>query len=146
MRFLTPLLALVAASAAAAAVTHAHQPAPRGDLELVASVKKRIGMTSVPVAGLYPGANRSLTVRVTNPYAFPITLSPLKAKVRSSNRAGCSAVASNLTVVSTSSRGVPIRAHAAKTVVLRVTMPLTVANACQGARFALAFSARATRA
>ena len=32
-----------------------------------------------------------------------------------------------------------------KAVVLEVTMPRTVANACQGARFALSFSARATR-
>jgi hypothetical protein len=146
MRFLTPVLALVAASAAAAAVTHVRQPAPHGSLELVASVKKRIGVRGVPVTGLYPGAARSLTVKVTNPYAFPIKVAPLRAKVRSSNRAGCTGAASNLTVVAASPRSAAIRARASKSVVLRVTMPGTVANACQGATFALSFSARATRA
>jgi hypothetical protein len=146
VRFLAPILALVAASAAAAAVTHAHRPAPRGgDLELVASVKKRVGISGVPVTGLYPGAGRPLTVTVTNPYAFPIKVGPLKANVKSSNRQGCTAAASNLKV-SASSGGLAIRAHKTKTVVFQVTMPRTVANACQGARFALSFSARATRA
>ena len=146
MRVLTPILALVAASAAAAAVTHAQQPASRGDLELIASVKKRVAITGVPVTGLYPGAARSLTVKVTNPYAFQVKLGPVTTKVTSSNRAGCSPAASNLTVVSTGSRSVTIRARAAKTVLLRATMPVTVANACQGARFTLSFSARATHA
>ena len=145
MRLLAPILALVAASAAAAAVTHARQPAPRGDAELVASVKKRFGIASVPVTGLYPGATRTLTVKVKNIYAFPIKVGPVKAKVKSSNRPGCTGAASNLAVASAGARSLPIRAHRTKTVVLRVTMPRTVANACQGATFSLSFSARATR-
>ena len=144
MRFLAPILALVAASAAAAAVTHAHRPPRGGDLELVASVKKRVGISGVPVTGLYPGAGRPLTVKVANPYAFPIKVGPLTAKVKSSNRQGCTAAASNLKVSAPSGR-LAIRAHKTKAVVLQVTMPRTVANACQGARFALSFSARATR-
>src|SRR5436189_5402365 len=64
MRFLTLIISLVAASAAAAAVTHAHQPASAGGgPELVASVAKRFSITGVPVTGLYPGATRPLTVK-----------------------------------------------------------------------------------
>jgi len=145
MRLLAPILALVAASAAAAAVTHVHRPAPRGDAELVASVTKRFSITGVPVTGLYPGATRSLTVKVKNVYGFPIKVGPLNARVKSSNRQGCAAAAANLSVVAAGARSVPIRAHKTKTVVLRVTMPHTVANACQGAKFSLSFTARATR-
>ena len=145
MRILAPMLALVAASAAAAAVTHARQPAPRGDAELVASVKKRFGITGVPVTGLYPGAARPLTVKVKNIYGFPVKVGPLRAKVLSSDRQGCAAAASNLTVVPAGLRSLAIRAGRTKTVLLTVTMPATVANACQAATFSLAFSARATR-
>ncbi len=145
MRFLTLIITLVAASAAAAAVTHARQPAPHGGPELVASVAKRFGITGVPVTGLYPGATRPLTVKVKNIYAFPIKIGTLKATVKSSNRQGCTGAAANLQVVAAGARTVPIRAHKTKTVVLHVTMPSTVSNACQGARFSLSFSASAKR-
>jgi hypothetical protein len=147
MRFLTLIISLVAASAAAAAaVTHAHQPASAGGgPELVASVAKRFSITGVPVTGLYPGATRPLTVKVKNIYAFPITIGTLRATVKSSNRPGCTGAAANLQIVATGARTVPIRAHKTKTVVLHVTMPSTVSNACQGARFSLSFSASAKR-
>jgi hypothetical protein len=145
MRFLTLIVTLVATSAAAAAVTHVRQPAPHGGPELVASVAKRFSITGVPVTGLYPGATRPLTVKVKNIYAFPIKIGTLKTTVKSSNRPGCTGAAANLQVVATGARTVPIRAHKTKTVVLHVTMPSTVSNACQGAKFTLSFSATAKR-
>jgi hypothetical protein len=145
MRFLTLIVTLVATSAAAAAVTHVRQPAPHGGPELVASVAKRFAITGVPVTGLYPGATRPLTVKVKNIYAFPIKIGTLKTTVKSSNRPGCTGAAANLQVVATGARTVPIRAHKTKTVVLHVTMPSTVSNACQGAKFTLSFSATAKR-
>ena len=73
MRFLAPLIALVAASAAVASVTHARHPGGDGrDIELIASVKKGFGIKGVPVTGLYPGATRPLRVKITNTYAFAI--------------------------------------------------------------------------
>jgi hypothetical protein len=146
VRLLTPVLILATASAAVASVTHVRHAAPPGGAEIVASVKKRVGITGVPVAGLYPGATRPLTVKVTNPYPFAITIGPLTARVRSSNRPGCTGAATNLTVATAGSRGLPIGTRRSKTVVLHVTMPPTVSDACQGARFALSFSARASRA
>jgi hypothetical protein len=145
MRFVTLIITLVATSAAAAAVTHARQPAPHGGPELVASVAKRFSITGVPVTGLYPGATRPLTVKVKNIYAFPIKIGTLKTTVKSSNRPGCTGAAANLQVVASGARTVPIRAHKTKTVVLHVTMPSTVSNACQGAKFSLSFSATAKR-
>jgi hypothetical protein len=147
MRFLAPLIALVAASAAVASVTHARQSGHDGHgIELIASVKKGFGIKGVPVSGLYPGATRPLSVKITNTYAFPIRVAGLKGKVAAAtNRAGCTGVAANLVIGPAGGRGVPIRAHKSKTVVLHVTMPRTVANACQGATFKLSFGARATR-
>jgi len=145
MRLLTLIITLVATSAAAAAVTHARQPAPHGGPELVASVAKPFSITGVPVTGLYPGATRPLTVKVKNIYAFPIKIGTLKTTVKSSNRPGCTGGAANLQVVATGARAVPIRAHKTKTVVLHVSMPSTVSNACQGAKFSLSFSATAKR-
>jgi hypothetical protein len=146
VRFLAPVLVLVTASAAVASVTHAPHQAHPGAPELVASVKKPVSIAGVSVTALYPGATRPLTVKVTNPYGFPIKVGPVTGRVKSSNRPACTGAAANLTVVSASSRSLPIRAHKSKTAVLQVTMPRTVANACQGATFALSFSARATRA
>ena len=145
-RFLVPILALVAASAAVASVTHARHAAHSGPPELVASVKKRVAITGVPVTGLYPGATRPLTVKVTNSYPFAITVTPLTTRVRSTNKLGCTGAATNLVVVPAGARSLPIRAHRSKTVLLQVSMPASVANACQGATFSLSFSARATRA
>lgn len=145
-RLLALILTLVAASAAVASVTHAHHAARPGTPELVASVKKPVAITGVPVKGLYPGATRPLTVKVTNSYPFAIKVAPLTTRVRSTNRPGCTGAATNLVVVPAGSRGLPIGAHRSKTVLLRVSMPSTVANACQGATFSLSFSARATRA
>ena len=146
LRLLAPILVLATASAAVAAVTHAGHPAQAGAPELVASVKQPVSITGVPVTGLYPGASRPLTVKVTNPYAFGIKIGPVTARVLSSNRPGCTASSANLTATAGGSRSLPIGAHRSRTVLLHVTMPSTVSNACQGARFALSFSARATRA
>ena len=148
MRLLTLIITLVAASAAAAAVTHARQPAPQhGGPELVASVAKRFSITGVPVTGLYPGATRPITVKISNPYGFPIKVAtPRATVVVATNRAGCTGASSNLQVAATGLRTVAIRARKAKTVTMRVTMPATVANACQGATFTLSFRSSAKRA
>jgi hypothetical protein len=145
-RVLAPILTLVAASAAVASVTHARHGAQPGTPELVASVKKQVAVTGVPVTGLYPGATRPLAVKVTNSYPFAIKVAPLTTRVRSSNRPGCTGAATNLVVVPAGARSLPIGPHRSKTVLLQVSMPSTVANACQGATFSLSFSVRATRA
>jgi hypothetical protein len=148
VRLLAPLIALVAASAAVASVTYARQSGQDGhDVELIASVTKSFGIKGVPLTGLYPGATRPLTLTITNTYAFPIQVGVPTAKVAAATtRAGCTGAAANLGISSAGLKRIPIRAHKHKTVVLQVTMPVTVANACQGATFKLSFRAKATRA
>jgi hypothetical protein len=148
MRFLAPLIALVAASAALASVTHtAHTGSDGRDVELVASGKKGFGIKGVPVRGLFPGATRPLRVKITNTYTFSIRVATPTAKVAAATtKAGCTGAAANLGVISPGTRRLVVPAHGSKTVVLRVTMPRTVANACQGATFRLSFRVRAARA
>jgi hypothetical protein len=148
VRTLAFLIALVTASAAVASVTHArHTDRGRGDIELIASVKRGFGVNGVPVAGLYPGARRPLRVTITNTYAFPIKVAGPTAKVAATtNRTGCTGMAANLGVTSAGLRSLSLRAHKQKIVVLEVAMPSTVANACQGATFRISFRAKATRA
>jgi hypothetical protein len=148
MRTLALLIALVTASAAVASVTHARHTDKDGrDIELIASVKKGFGINGVPVTGLYPGATRSLRVTITNTYAFPIKVGAPTAKVAATTtKAGCTGAASNLGITSAGLRGLPLRAHKKKTVVVQIAMPSTVANACQGATFTISFRAKATRA
>jgi hypothetical protein len=148
MRLLALLIALVTASAAVAAVTHAGHADPDGrDLVLIASVKRGFGVNGVPVTGLYPGARRPLKITITNTYAFAIKVAAPTAKVAAATtKAGCTGVAANLGIASAGLRRLSIRAHKQKTLTLEVAMPATVANACQGATFTISFRAQATRA
>ena len=99
------------------------------------------------VTGLYPGATRPLRVKITNTYAFAIRVAtPTGKAAAKTTKAGCTGAPANLGLISTSTRRLVIPAHKSKTVVLQVTMPTTVANACQGATFKLSLRARATRA
>ena len=73
-------------------------PAKATRLDLIAS-KRGFGIKATPVAGLYPGATKTLTLRVTNPYGYSIRVLPVKAAVvRTTNRAGCLGIAANVTV------------------------------------------------
>ena len=130
-------------------MTHARHPGGDGrDIELIASVKKGFGIKGVPVTGLYPGATRPLRVKITNTYAFAIQVATPDGQGRREDRPGPAAPGrpANLGLISTSTRRLVIPAHKSKTVVLQVTMPSTVANACQGATFKISLRARATRA
>lgn len=106
VRFLAPLIGLVAASAAVASVTHARHPGEDGrDIELIASVKKGFGIKRVPVTGLYPGATRPLGVKITNTYAFAIRVAtPTGKAAAKTTKAGCTGAPANLGLISTSTR------------------------------------------
>src|SRR4249920_992361 len=109
MRFLLSTAVVLAAAAGVAAHTAGHPAAPAPDrLELIASLKHPVTVTSVPVTGLYPGAARTLTVRIKNPYSWKIKVPSLKAKVSAAtSRPGCAGIPANL-VLSRTSRAVTI--------------------------------------
>jgi hypothetical protein len=147
MRLLALLIALVTASAAVASVTHARHPDQGGrDIELIASAKG-FGIKGVPVTGLYPGAVRPMTLKLTNTYPYSIAVAaPIATVAATTNKAGCTGIAANLGITPAGIRRLVIASHKSKTVVIQVAMPPTVADACQGATFKISFRAKATRA
>ena len=147
MRFLLSTAAVLAAAAGVAAHAAGHPAAPGpGRLELIAALNHPVTVTSVPVTGLYPGVARTLTVRVKNPYTWRIKVPSLRAKpAAATSRAGCAGIPANL-VLSRRSRAIIIMPKKTGTILLTVTMPRTVANACQGATFRISLTARATKA
>ena len=121
-------------------------PAKATSFDLIAS-KRGFGIKATPVAGLYPGATKTLTLRVTNPYGYSIRVLPVKAAVvRTTNRAGCLGIPANVTVSTRGVKAAVIKRKATRTVTLHVTMPKTVADACQSATFRISFKARAVKA
>jgi hypothetical protein len=116
------------------------------NLDLIAA-KRGFGIKATPVPGLYPGATKALTLRVTNPYGYSIRVLPVTAAVvRTTNRSGCLGIPANVSVSTRGIKAAVIKRKATKTLTLHVTMPKTVADACQGATFRITFRARAVRA
>jgi hypothetical protein len=148
MRFFLSTALVLATAAGVAAHVAAPGHGPRnGRMELIASVKHTVSVTSTPVTGLYPGGQpKPLTLAIKNTYAYQIKIVSVTAKVGAvTNRPGCAGTPQNLSVPA---KAGPIRVKPRKTakVVMTVVMPRTVANACQGATFMITFTARAVRA
>jgi hypothetical protein len=143
MRLLLRIAVVLAAAVAVSA--HDHRAAPQGGrLELIASVR-HMSVKGVAVTGLYPGAVKSLTVTVTNPQTFKIKVAALKTTVAAgTGRAGCTGGGLNL-VVTVPKGTVKLAPKKKHKYALKVTMPKTVANACQGAKFKITITVRAAR-
>jgi len=92
------------------------------------------------VDGLFPGANRPLTLLIINPYPRSITVVSLTTTVGSVSRR---CPAANLSV-SPFSGQLFVAAHRTATLTVRATMPHSTGDACQGAVFLLAYQATAT--
>jgi hypothetical protein len=146
MRF--PLIIAVVLAAAAGVAAHAavHRPAASpGRVVLVAAVKKGVSLKSVPVTGLYPHATKQLTVSVKNAAGKTIKVPSLKGKIAAvTSRPGCTGTSSNL-IVSYTGKPVTIPNRKTRAMGLTVTMPPSVADACQGATFKITISLRATK-
>jgi hypothetical protein len=128
---------------AVAVGTLAFHPAP-ADHEPWAEVRGALPRFRVQgrVGGLYPGALKTMRVKVRNPYAFPIRIRRLRASVGAA-RPGCTAA--NLQV-RRARANVVVRPRRTVRVRLRVRMRPSAPEACQGARFPLRFRATAVRA
>lgn len=147
MRFLLIAAVVLAGAAGVAAHAAARPSAPQPDrLELIASVKKGVVLKGVPVSGLYPGASKRLSVTVKNTTGRAIKVPKLKAQLSAkTSRAGCAGTRANL-LLSWTGKAVTIPNKKTRTMTLNVTMPRTVANACQGATFKMTVSLSATKA
>ena len=146
MRFflsITLLLAVAAGLAVSAAARSG--PSHPGRLELLASVKKTVTVKGVPITGLYPGASKTLTVTVKNGNHFKIKLATITTAVAAkTSLAGCTGSTGNLTVAHPNGT---LKMAPMKTGKLpfTVTMPRSVANACQGARFTISITVKAVK-
>ncbi|HEY3763870.1 MAG TPA: hypothetical protein VGL44_01830 [Gaiellales bacterium] len=147
MRFLVSTAVVLAVTAGVALSSAAHPgPAHTGRLELLASTKKPVTVKGVPLAGLYPGASRTLTAMIKNPNSGRIKIATIKTKVTKTSIAGCSTAAQNLTVTVTHPKaGLKIAPKKSAKLVLAVMMPTSVADACQGAKFTISITIRAIK-
>ena len=146
MRFLLSTAVVLAAAAGVAShVAGSGASTDRGRMELIASVQHAVSVTAPPVAGLYPGATRTVALQIKNTYPYPVRITAVQAKVAAATtRPGCAGINTNLAVTR---KGGPITIKPKKSapVIMTVVMPKTVADACQGATFKITFTARAVR-
>jgi hypothetical protein len=146
MRFLLTTAVVLATAAGVAAASAAHQPpAKTGPLELLAAAGKTVTVKGLPVTRLYPGASKSLTVTVKNLNAFTIKVPTVTTKVAAKTTiAGCTGTRLNL-VVTHVRQTLKIAKKKSGKLTLKVSMPRTVANVCQGARFSISVTVRAVK-
>jgi hypothetical protein len=148
MRFLLTtavLLATAAGVAAASASASHHSPARTGPLELLAAAGKSVTVKGLPVSGLYPGAVKPLIVTVKNLNGFTIKVPTVKTKVAAVTTVrGCAGTTMNL-VVTHVNKTLTIKKKRSAKLPLTVTMPRTVANVCQGARFSITVTVKAVK-
>lgn len=104
----------------------------------------RLRIKSKPVLGLYPGATRKLTLMVHNRDRHrSVVVYRLRVRNTATSRRGCAASRRNLAIRQYAGRPFLIHPDGTRRVVVRLTMPYTVANACQHALFRLRYRARA---
>ncbi|GAA4597055.1 hypothetical protein BJY16_002231 [Actinoplanes octamycinicus] len=149
MRF-TPLAAVAAAVLVIGAGAAARRDDPAVSVEATLAGQAGpagLGVGGLAVAGLYPGAERRMTVVVRNPYRVPIKLIAVSGRATATSRKGCAVAPANLTIGRyAGTPALPARIGAGRQAsigYLPVSMPRTVADACQGATFTLRLSVTA---
>ncbi|SNT61628.1 hypothetical protein SAMN05421812_113151 [Asanoa hainanensis] len=99
------------------------------------------------VAGLYPGAQRSMAVRVRNPYHFDLSISRISGEVVKSSRRACPAHPGNLIAGSHDGRlPITVRARQSRDAgSIPIRMPASVTNECSGVTFTIRITGVATK-
>lgn len=128
------VLLLGAATAAAELAGRPHDPDPVRSRRAVFRVTGR-------VAGLYPGIDRTMRVRIRNPHAFPIKVKRVRVIVSDASP-GCAA---STIRIAKGKPARPIRPRRTTKIRLRVRMHADAPAACAGARYPLTFSGKAVR-
>ncbi len=99
------------------------------------------------MSGLYPGAKRSMAVRVRNPYDFDLSISRLTAEVVKSSRRACPARPANLVAGPHHGRlPLTVRARQSRDAgSIPIRMPASVTNECSGVTFTIRITGVATK-
>ena len=102
-----------------------------------------VRITSRRVGSLYPGAEKVLTLTLRNPNPrHGVDVKRVRVRNVGTTKRGCAPSRRNLRIRQPRARTIRIRPRGIHRVTALLTMPNTVANACQGAVFRLRYSAR----
>lgn len=100
----------------------------------------RVRVTGTTVRGLYPGAVKPLILTLRNSDSrHPVVVRGVRVRDAATTKRGCTASRRNLRIRQPRLRVFAIRPGRSRRVVASLTMPRTVANACQGAIFRLRY-------
>lgn len=106
----------------------------------------RVRISSNHIGGFYPGATRKLTLTLHNlDRAHSVLVRRVRVREVGTTQRGCAPSPRNLRIRQNGMHDFRIRARGARTITVVLTMPNTVANACQRARFRLQYRAQIFR-
>lgn len=93
------------------------------------------------VSNLYPNAKKKLILNIHNTSKHAVRIRALRVRDVGTTKRGCAPTRRNLRIRRQKPRAVRLRSGASRRVVFLLTMPNTVADACQGAVFDLRYKA-----
>jgi hypothetical protein len=93
------------------------------------------------ISNLYPGAKRKLTLIIHNTSKHAVRVRALRVRDVGTTKRGCAPTRRNLRIRKHKPRAFRLRSGGSRRVVFLLTMPNTVANACQKAVFDLRYKA-----
>jgi hypothetical protein len=103
----------------------------------------RVRITSNRVLGLYPGARKRLILTLHNrDTRHSVRIRRIRVRDVATTKRGCAASRRNLRIRQYRGRMLTLPPRGRRRVVLQLTMPYTVANACQRATFKLRYTAQ----
>jgi hypothetical protein len=105
-----------------------------------------VRISSNHISGFYPGATRKLTLTLHNlDRAHSVLVRRVRVREVGTTQRGCAPSRRNLRIRQNSLHDFRIRARGTRTITVVLTMPNTVANACQRALFKLQYRAQIFR-
>ena len=93
------------------------------------------------VSKLYPGAQRKLILTLKNNSKHTVRVRSVRVRDRGTSKRGCAPTRRNLRITRQKARAFRLRRGGSRRVVFLLTMPSTVADACQEAVFDLRYQA-----
>jgi hypothetical protein len=140
-RRLTTLALLTFLVCIPAAVITARAPAGWQYASASSSGTGPLRMAGNRIDQLFPGAQRKLILTLKNTSKHPVRVLALRVRDLGTTRRGCAPTRRNLRISRQTSQAFRLPPRAARTVAFTLTMPNTVANACQHAVFDLRYEA-----
>jgi hypothetical protein len=141
-RRLTALALLTFAVSIPAAVIAARAPARWQPAVARRDGHRSVRITSNRISGLYPGVRKTLTLTLHNFSKHSVVVRRVRVRDLGTTKRGCAPSRRNLRIRQPPAHTFRIRAHGTRRVTAVLTMPNTVASACQRALFKLGYTAK----